>query len=280
MLGQGNTGLDALLNRPKPSSWQSFLASPLKYLARSLYKLQQQEHNIKQTSDAINVVCISDTHNTQPEVPYGDLLVHAGDLTQSGSLEEVQRALTWLRSLSHPHKVIIAGNHDMTFDNEDKAKLDLSGITYLEDSSTSITFPSGRILNIYGNPWTPTPGTWAFQHPRAKDVWTGSVPQDTDILITHRPPRFHLDIAGYGDDNLLKELWRTRPRLHVFGHVHGGYGQDFLVYDRFESWYEDICRSSGGVASLLKMFYRFCGVWWSSRAKSGTVLVNALPSAV
>jgi hypothetical protein len=29
----------------------------------------------------ITVVCISDTHNTQPPIPYGDLLLHAGDLS-------------------------------------------------------------------------------------------------------------------------------------------------------------------------------------------------------
>lgn len=271
-----NTGsLDALFDRPKPSRWQEFVASPSKYLARLLHSLQQRRHSPRKPSRAISVVCVSDTHNTQPEVPHGDLLIHAGDLTQSGSLEEVQATVDWLKSLSHPHKIIIAGNHDMVFETKDKAKLDLGDIKYLQDSSTGVRFSNGRALNVYGSPWTPTPGTWAFQHTRGQDVWTGSIPENTDILITHRPPRFHLDVAGYGDDNLLKELWRTRPRLHVFGHVHGGYGQEFIAYDRFEARYEDVCRGVAGSTALMKMLGQLLKFRFKSRSAGGTVLVNA-----
>ncbi len=163
----------------------------------------------------------------------------------------------------------------MVFETVDKAKMDLSDITYLQDSLTGIRFPTGRALNIYGSPWTPTPGTWALQHKREEDVWTGNIFENTDILVTHRPPRFHLDVARFGDDNPLKELWRTRPRLHVFGHVHEGYGKDFIAYDRFETWYEDVCRGSGGLPALMKMPGNLVEFWWSSRAASGTVLVNA-----
>ncbi|KAK4697803.1 hypothetical protein P7C71_g318, partial [Lecanoromycetidae sp. Uapishka_2] len=268
-------GLDALFERSRPSTLQKFLASPPKYLARLLYGIQQQLHTPREPNRPITVICISDTHNTQPDVPHGDLLIHAGDLTQSGSLEEIQTSLNWLKTLSHPHKVIIAGNHDMLFETEEKAKLDLGNIVYLQDSSTGIRFRNGRALNIYGSPWTPTPGTWAFQHRREEDVWTGSIPENTDILITHRPPRFHLDVAGYGDENLLKELWRTRPRLHVFGHVHEGYGQDFIAYDRFETRYEGVCRGSAGFTTLVKMLGQLIWFRWSSRAAKGTVLVNA-----
>lgn len=275
MFGPSRGSLDALFDRHKPSRWQQFLASPTKYSASFLYGLQQQWHTYRKPSRAISVVCISDTHNTQPEVPHGDLLIHAGDLSQSGSLEEVQTTVDWLKTLSHPHKVIIAGNHDMLFESDDQAQLDLGNITYLQDNSTGIRFRNGRALNIYGSPWTPTPGTWAFQHRREQDVWTGSVPENTDILVTHRPPRFHLDVAGYGDDNLLKELWRTRPRLHVFGHVHEGYGKDFIAYDRFEVRYEDVCRGSAGFTTLMKMLGQLVWFRCSSRAVSGTVLVNA-----
>lgn len=33
----------------------------------------------------IKVICISDTHGNQPPIPPGDLLVHAGDLTEVGT---------------------------------------------------------------------------------------------------------------------------------------------------------------------------------------------------
>lgn len=276
MFGPRKSGLDALCDRPKPSTWQSFIASPLKYLARVLYLYQTHGRRaITPPEKAVTIVCISDTHNTQPPVPHGDLLIHAGDLTQSGSPEEIQVVLTWLQSLSHPHKIVIAGNHDISLDSDDSSKFQWGDVKYLQDSGTSINFSNGRCLNVFGSPWTPTPGTWAFQHSRTKDVWTGRIPDDTDILVTHMPPRFHLDIAGFGDDNLLKELWRTRPKLHVFGHIHGGWGQDFLVYDQIEAWYEDICRGSQGLFALLKMFFRSTAFVWRPRGTTGTVLVNA-----
>lgn len=36
-------------------------------------------------------VCISDTHNANIALPKGDVLIHAGDLTNKGSYSEVRR---------------------------------------------------------------------------------------------------------------------------------------------------------------------------------------------
>lgn len=71
--------------------------------------------------------------------------------------------------------------------------------------------------------------------------------------MTHSPPRFHLDVAGWGDKFLLGELWRIQPRLHVFGHIHEGYGRATLVYDQFEYLYEQVSAGTAGVLSLLQM---------------------------
>jgi hypothetical protein len=35
------------------------------------------------------IVCISDTHNSTVKLPKGDVLIHAGDLTNQGSYSEV-----------------------------------------------------------------------------------------------------------------------------------------------------------------------------------------------
>lgn len=99
-------------------------------------------------------------------------------------------------------------------------------------------------------------------------------PMGTDVLVTHMLPQSHPDIAGFGDKNLLKEMRRTRPRLHVFKHVHRGYGRDYIVYDSFEAWHEDICRGIGGFPILEKMFYCPIQYFWSSRAAKGTDLIN------
>ena len=111
--GHDNIGLNSLSNRSEPTQWQLFLASPFQYLAKLLYNLQQQRHALNPKNRGIKVICISDTHNTEPEMPYGDVLIHAGDATQGGTIEEMSKALGWLRRLPHPYIVVIAGNHDI-----------------------------------------------------------------------------------------------------------------------------------------------------------------------
>lgn len=161
--------------------------------------------------------------------------------------------IDWLKLQPHPYKIFIAGNHDRALESQEREKLDWKGLIYLQDSAVTIRLPDGRTLNIYGSPWTRKHGNWAFQYPATEDFWSGKIPQETDILITHMPPRFHLDIDGWGDEGLLKELWRTRPALHVFGHFHGGYGSDMLVYDGFESSYAGVRRGTEGWMGVLGM---------------------------
>lgn len=60
------------------------------------------------------IVCISDTHNRNPltgdfKVPEGDVLIHAGDITNSGTLGELEKAVKWLETLEHEVKIVIAG---------------------------------------------------------------------------------------------------------------------------------------------------------------------------
>ena len=59
-------------------------------------------------------------------------------------------------------------------------------------------------------------------------VYSG-IPEGTDILVTHGPPYGVLDRPSGTDRRdgcreLLAAVSRIQPRLHVFGHVHGGYG--------------------------------------------------------
>lgn len=176
----------------------------------------------------MRVVCISDTHNRLHKlvVPAGDLLIHAGDLTGHGSLKEIARADRDLAALPHRHKVIIAGNHDWGFQREPAAARALiKSALYLQDEAVTIAG-----LRIYGSPWQPWFFDWAFNHPRGESlqpIWD-RIPAATDILITHGPPRGHGDRTIHGDPvgcpDLLQAIQRLRPRLHVFGHIHEGYG--------------------------------------------------------
>ncbi len=191
----------------------------------------------------MKVVCISDTHGHHEKVavPDGDLLVHAGDVTRHGTVDDVGRFATWIAALPHPRKIVVAGNHDWALQREPQAaRRALSGVpglTYLEDSGCEVDG-----LKVWGSPWTPRFLTWAFQLPRGSALhrrWQ-LIPDDTDLLVVHGPPKGILDRVGgvlpklaaaattqslhVGCASLTAAAKRIAPRLVVFGHIHEGYG--------------------------------------------------------
>ncbi|KAK2826865.1 hypothetical protein FQN49_007379 [Arthroderma sp. PD_2] len=284
-------GLGALLDRPTPSTWDQFLASPISFLARVVYGWSSSLHAGEVVpNNAITIVCISDTHMSKPDIPDGDILLHAGDLTQSGMKAEIQETVDWLNTLPHQHKIIIAGNHDTFLDSSystgqilsasctPRESIDWGNVTYLENTTVTVE-SAGRKINVSGSPWSPRHGNWAFQHPRRENVWEDAIPPNIDILITHTPPKAHLDL-NWGCDFLLKELWRLpkRPYLHVFGHVHGGYGQHVAIFDSCQLQYESIMKGTTNVAELMGLVYRYLkSRFFSARTISGsrTIMVNA-----
>ena len=51
-------------------------------------------------------ICISDTHSDiSYQIPVGDVLLHAGDLSSWGYPPQVKKTLDWLASLEHPMKM-------------------------------------------------------------------------------------------------------------------------------------------------------------------------------
>jgi Icc-related predicted phosphoesterase len=94
----------------------------------------------------------------------------------------------------------------------------------LQDSGVTI----GGV-RFYGSPWTPEFNAWAFNLARGAALrrrWA-QIPRTTDVLITHGPPRGILDRVGRdhtGCDDLADAIRLIQPPLHVFGHIHEGYG--------------------------------------------------------
>ena len=189
----------------------------------------------KPASPSLRVVCISDTHClTTPYIPSGDILIHAGDLANQGTPEQIQKQIDWLDGLHFEHKIAIAGNHDTFLDprsrktlslDDQRGTLDWRSVRYLQHSSITLKCNSGRSVKVYGAPQIPECGgpDNAFQYIRGSDAWSDTIPSDIDILVTHTPPKHHLDLpSGLGCEHLLAEVWRVQPTLHVFGHIHAG----------------------------------------------------------
>lgn len=302
-----------------PTIIQCLLTTPLRYLLHIAYTiflyLRGAPYTPPPNVKPIKVVCISDTHckNALEIIPPGDLLIHAGDLGNLGSMAEIQRQIDWLKSVhgalvkgGFAEIVVICGNHDSYFDirsrsghdRQHKQKLDWGPVKYLEHTSTTITI-HGRTLNVYGAPQIPACGgkEFAFQYARGQDAWSGTIPDDVDLLVTHTPPKTHLDIplgpnAGMGCEWLLKECWRVKPTLHVFGHVHSGYGIEAVWWDEAQFRYERICsRPPGSYGALgevvnlsiwmegAKLLYKGVQVLLSTKFGGGTakggLMVNA-----
>lgn len=177
----------------------------------------------------LRIVCLSDTHclHRSVKVPDGDLLIHAGDMTERYGWEALQDFGAWMRELPHPHKVAIAGNHDFCCQHDPvRARRLLEGVTYLQDEQVTI-----EGLQIYGSPWQPWFYDWAFNLPRGEElrkVWA-KIPDKTQILVTHGPPDGMLDLTGRlqsaGCEDLLARVDAIRPVMHVFGHIHEGHGR-------------------------------------------------------
>jgi len=178
---------------------------------------------------AMRIVCVSDTHAKHhlTVVPDGDVLVHGGDITRRGQLEDVEDFDRWLGTLPHKHKIVICGNHDFCFQEKPaEARARITHAIYLEDSGCEIDG-----VTFYGSPWQPWFGGWAFNLARGEElanVWA-KIPDRVDVLITHGPPQGILDrtnrdeFAGCRD--LFHRVFEVKPKLHVFGHIHEAAGR-------------------------------------------------------
>jgi predicted phosphodiesterase len=62
-------------------------------------------------------VCVSDTHNATTNgsfnLPKGDVLIHAGDLTNQGSFTELKKTLKWIEEADFEAKIVVAGKMNL-----------------------------------------------------------------------------------------------------------------------------------------------------------------------
>ena len=209
-------------------------------------------------------VCISDTHNAAPnssfKLPAGDVLIHAGDLTNDGRYTELRKTLEWIEKADFEVKIVIAGNHDITLDNhfykqyggyfhaqhrqDPAACLELisqfPSIIYLNHGMAEINLLKDdgprTTFKVFGSPYSPARGLWAFGYPHenAEQLWN-QIPLEVDVVVTHTPPKYHCDESrgrgAAGCEALREALWRVRPSLAVCGHIHEGRGVERVVWD-------------------------------------------------
>jgi predicted phosphohydrolase len=184
----------------------------------------------------MKITLLSDTHSKHKQLTSrlmdgGDILLCAGDISSMGYDHEIRNFLDWYKKLPYDYKILVAGNHDWGFQFNYGAGMmsNYPTIRYLQDNS----FTVGDIL-IYGSPWVPEFMNWAFNLPRNGEELKrrrDMIPP-CDILVTHCPPFGILDtVPGdwqhLGDELLRERVNQIKPKIHVFGDIHGGYGYVF-----------------------------------------------------
>lgn len=181
------------------------------------------------------IYAIGDLHGAfDLTVPPCDILLVAGDYEVT---RDLPRQLTVMRTVVRPwlerqpaeHVVVIGGNHDQTLASGFASDIFRgSRVVYLEDSAVTAAG-----VKIYGTPWTPKFFDWWFMADE-KELWErfAYIPSDTDILLSHGPPRGAGDLTRSGtragSTALAEHLQVIRPKAVVCGHIHEGYGVSTL----------------------------------------------------
>ena len=160
-----------------------------------------------------------------------DVVIHSGDCSNPRdpyrNEQEVRAFIAWYRDVPVKHKIYVAGNHDTSIEKRLVTPGDFAeaGIIYLENAATIIDG-----VKFWGSPHTPTFGNWAFMKARDKisRVWD-TIPEDTDVLIVHGPPKGIRDcsydrlgnLEFCGCSALMKKCFKM-PQLKfvLFGHIH------------------------------------------------------------
>ena len=181
----------------------------------------------------LKVLSISDTHGNHQLLKRNwnqyDMIIHAGDASNNRDVgfntNEMLSFLEWFESLPTKYKIFVPGNHDTSVERGNL--IDWSkypSVILLDHKSIEI-----EGINFFGSPYTPTFNNWAYNIKHHKiSVYWNDIPTNTDILITHGPPKGILDLTINpdrslelcGDKSLLNRVLTLNPLVHIFGHLH------------------------------------------------------------
>ncbi|KAI9717015.1 MAG: hypothetical protein M1812_004950 [Candelaria pacifica] len=199
------------------------------------------------------------SHAFRHPLPTADILLHCGDLTSTGTIDEHERTFSVVKSAEAELKLVIAGNHDMTLDEpfyqenwrrwhayggkqDVKKARDIwtseearrAGVVYLEEGVRSFELRTGAKFTIYTNPYTPEFCNWAFAYEHDDDRFNpssentshskpGLVPSfsQIDIMMTHGPPLNHLSTTRTSEDAGCPHLLRAVERCRPRLHCFG-----------------------------------------------------------
>jgi len=175
------------------------------------------------------ILIASDLHSEEypylHQLPECDIYIDAGDFTNKGNRKQFEQYNDFLYEIPAKHKICSPGNHDF--------------MAEVHREATQLLMPNGDLcihesrqideLSIFCSPYQPWFYGWAFNLHRGPEIaakWE-DIPYNLDILVTHGPPFGIRDWVGrshVGCEDLMRNVKLKKPRVHIFGHIHHGYG--------------------------------------------------------
>jgi hypothetical protein len=149
-------------------------------------------------SIATRVLVLSDTHGEalqRPVTTSADVAIHCGDITEESKLDEFRAAISMLKAINAPVKLVTAGNHDFMLDDKafsntrqeisstidgpalkraygnlgetralfDTEEVRAAGIVFLDEGIHRITLANDTLITIYASPYTPSKSSrWGY----------------------------------------------------------------------------------------------------------------------
>jgi hypothetical protein len=221
-------------------------------------------------SVATRVLVLSDTHGEalqRPVTTSADVAIHCGDITEESKLDEFRAAISMLKAIDAPVKLVIAGNHDFTLDDKaftntrreisstidepalkrtygdlrearalfDTEEVRAAGITFLDEGIHRITLANGALMTVYASPYTPSKSSgWGYQYDPSQGEHVWAIDSTVDLAMTHSPPRGLFDLTESktraGSPGLFAGIAKAKPKVHCFGHIHEAWGAKLVQW--------------------------------------------------
>lgn len=180
--------------------------------------------------DIVMIGMVSDIHNSKKLIKKIenrnvdiDVLFVAGDLTQTGSEEEIKKILKRINDLEI-ETILIMGNHDLESEDNEHLCDEFKNITELRNEYTEV-----HGLTVYGSPYSLDCG-WAFGFKTEDEMQRYLPDKRVDILLTHGGPNIPristaTALSGYGtveigSDKVTEYIKKFQPTLSISGHCH------------------------------------------------------------
>lgn len=184
-----------------------------------IIELSDQHGNLNQIKDSCYVLAIAGDWSPLYYQQDYDAVLNLSD----------NEFIPWMKALYTYHTIIVTCNHDLSCTYSSLSfKDDIDNLIKRHDMCDKIhylRFDSVIIdcKKFYGNPNSDSSYLLAFSNQHNQNY---EFDDDTDILITHQPPRFG-DVRfvrrfnkEFGSVDLRNEILRSNISLNICGHIH------------------------------------------------------------